>query len=182
MRGTALILVCLLAMPVGCRPAADDHEARPAQNDVDRAKDMFAAALEAVKQIEREHGPLPSLRNPHGSQPPSPESMQRARARAQELAREYREEHFSEMIANGSNPRIARAARECFQAGEAASLHEAILLKAQEVRKRDAHWSYVFWFRGKDPKTEGDGYVQVDVNANVEPRTIKAVRTVVVRK
>ena len=82
-------------------------------------------------------------------------------------------EEFSRLIAKGSNHEIGTAMNQFFNVGDPVSKYSEIIPLANQKFERDYGTECFFWFRGKDPKIEGDYWVQVAVDK--DSQTIKRV-------
>jgi len=82
-------------------------------------------------------------------------------------------EEFSSLIAKGSNHEIGTAMTQFFKVGDPVSNYYEIIPLANQTFERDYGPEYFFWFRGRNPKIEGDYWVQVAVDKGTQ--TIKRV-------
>ncbi len=81
---------------------------------------------------------------------------------------------FRTLLSTGSNAEIGSAMKGYFVEGEPASRSSAILPLANASATNQDGQVYIFWFRGKDPKIEGDYWLEVTVDPRAQ--TIRKVR------
>lgn len=68
------------------------------------------------------------------------------------------------VLNSGNDGEIAEAVLNHFQKGAPASNYEAELAHADRVEAQGNLTKYTYFVRGKEPKNEGDGWVEVRVN------------------
>ena len=79
---------------------------------------------------------------------------------------------FQHLLSTGGNGVIGKAMTTFFQTNTPAAKYEAILPLANEVSQRESGKTYIFWFREKNPKIEGDYWVEVTVDDNSKKITL----------
>lgn len=88
---------------------------------------------------------------------------------------------FLNTLKTGSNGEIEDAAKQCFTVNEDAASFEKALKTANEKNEKDGAVVYKFWLRGKNPKIEGDGWIEVVTKDQKAPK-VTSVRCVILKK
>lgn len=82
-------------------------------------------------------------------------------------------ENFRKHISTGSNAEIGKAMIAFFPVNTPVAKYEAVLPLANKSIEREYGREYIFWFRGENPKQEGNDWVEVAVDE--KSKTIKSV-------
>ncbi|MBN2684598.1 MAG: hypothetical protein JXR40_04920 [Pontiellaceae bacterium] len=89
-----------------------------------------------------------------------------------------RAQEFSQII-NGSNPDIERSIPDFFIIGDPSEKYKSILSMANRVVEGDSETTYIFWYRNKKPRIEGDATFSVTFDN--ESQTIKTVKAPLIK-
>ena len=89
---------------------------------------------------------------------------------------------FHEAVAAGDIWTAEKIAAALFETGSDASLHASTLAQANDTRKRNGIVSYRFWLSRKNPKLEGDAWIEIRVDTGAKPPAILDVDGLILQK